>query len=186
MRVAIIADTHVPSRADALPDWVRDEVRDADHVVHAGDFDSRAAYDDLADLAADLTAVRGNMDPEMDGVDLPETATVELGGVRFVVTHGTGSLDDYRDRVVGIVREEVADADDDLPTVGVCGHTHELVDERVESEDRGDSSRQTPFAAEISLLNPGSATGADPAEFPSMYVARVEDGDFDVRVEKRE
>ncbi|WP_254537060.1 metallophosphoesterase family protein [Halomarina litorea] len=185
MQLAILADTHVPSRADAIPDWVREAVRAADHVVHAGDFDSQETYDQIADLSAELTAVRGNMDPELDP-ELPETTTVELGGVRFVVTHGTGPIEDNHDRVVGIVREVVADTDDDLPLVGVSGHTHHLVDETVESEDRGDSARQTPFAPTVRLLNPGSATGADPAEFPSMYLVEVEDGDLEVHVEKHE
>jgi hypothetical protein len=185
MHVAIVADTHVPSRADELPDWVREAVRDADHVIHAGDFDSQEAYEEIADLAAELTAVRGNMDPEIEGAELPETTTVDLGGVRFVVTHGTGPIEDYRDRVVGIVRANV-DSESDVPTVGVSGHTHQLVDETIGSGDRGETDRQTPYGAGIRLLNPGSATGADPAEFASIYVVRCEDGEIDVRTRREE
>ncbi len=156
MRVAIISDTHIPSRAAKLPPWVREIVGAADHTLHAGDFDSESAYETIAELAdGNLTAVSGNM----DRLGLPETATVRLGGVAFVLTHGTGDLAGYRERVVETVEAENPDA------VGVCGHTHEHMDERV----RG-----------IRLLNPGSATGASPAEFASVMTAEIDDGTLSV------
>jgi len=40
MELAILSDTHVPGQADALPDAFRERVREADHVIHAGDFGS--------------------------------------------------------------------------------------------------------------------------------------------------
>lgn len=62
-QIAIIADTHVPSRESALPEWVVDELERADHTIHAGDFASRQAYDRIVALAnRNLTAVRGNTD----------------------------------------------------------------------------------------------------------------------------
>lgn len=161
MRVAIIADTHVPSRADAIPGWVRDELREADRVVHAGDFDSAAAHEEVDSLADDLTAVRGNMDPNLG---LPEVATLDVAGVRFVVTHGTGPLAGYGDRVGAAVAER---ADPDRPTVGVAGHTHQRMDETVNG---------------YRVLNPGSATGARPASDPSMMVAEVTDAELSVEV----
>ena len=159
-QVAIISDTHIPSRAERIPDWVVAEIERADHTIHAGDFDSAEALDAVRDLADSLTVVSGNMD---GGLSLPETAAVEIGGVEFVVTHGTGDLDGYEERVAGIVRK----AADDGPTVGVSGHTHRVLDEVIEG---------------VRLLNPGSATGADPATVESMLVAEVEDGELDVTV----
>lgn len=161
MRLAILSDTHVPSRAQEVPEWVEEEVEAADHVVHAGDFDSEAAYEGVESLAAELTAVHGNMDPR--DLDLPTTATVELGGVRFVVTHGTGPLENYDDRVVETARENA----DGRNVVAVAGHTHEVRDDDFD---------------DVRLLNPGSATGADPASRTTMYRATVEDGDVDVEL----
>jgi hypothetical protein len=182
MRVAVCADTHVPSRAEAIPDWVREELREADHVVHAGDFDSPEAYAEVADLSAELTAVRGNMDPDLPDADLPETATAELGSVLFVVTHGTGSLEDYRDRVAGVVEDAAGSTA--LPVVGVCGHTHQVLDETVPATGP-DTERQTPFADGVRLLNPGSATGADPATRTTMMRLDVDGGEIDVRLLER-
>ena len=136
--VAILGDTHVPSRARALPAWVVDLVERADHVVHTGDFDSRDAHDRVADLAASLTAVRGNTDPA--ALDLPAVTTTTVGGVEFVVTHGDGR-GDYDRRLLETVR-----AHGGPDAVGVAGHTHRPRDDTV------DGTR---------LVNPGSATGAN-------------------------
>ncbi|MDS0294002.1 metallophosphoesterase family protein [Halogeometricum luteum] len=159
--LAVVSDTHVPSREERIPEWVEERIREADHVVHAGDFDSAEAYDRVVELAggeANLTAVVGNIDPR--GFDLPETATLDVEDVRFVVTHGSGSLEGYRERVVEAVRE--AGGSD---AVGICGHTHDVMDEFVDG---------------VRLLNPGSATGAEPAAETTMYRLTVEGSDVSV------
>jgi len=157
-RIAILADTHIPSRRAALPGFVREELREADLAIHAGDFDSQAAHESIVDLAGDLTAVTGNMDPVLD---LPRVATRTAGGVTFVVTHGTGSPAGYEDRVAGIVREH------DAAAVGVAGHTHDVLDTEV---------------AGVRLLNPGSATGAAPAARATMYRAIARNGELEVEL----
>lgn len=163
-RLAIISDTHVPSRADRIPEWVQEAVRSADHTVHAGDYDTEGAYRNVLELTGgDLTAVRGNMDPA--SIDAPTVATLSFGGVDFVVTHGSGPIHNYRRRIARTVTEEDPDA------VGICGHTHETMDETVDG---------------VRLLNPGSATGARPASTTSMLLADVEDGELDVLLRERE
>jgi putative phosphoesterase len=159
MNVAILSDTHIPSRAHRIPDAFRKHIRTADHVVHAGDFDSKGALADMRDLAPELTAVSGNMDPR---VGLPAVATVELGGITVVVTHGTGSHHGWHDRVANAVRGEAEE-----PRVGVAGHTHEVVDTIHDG---------------VRILNPGSATGAAPAERTTMMTAEVVDGELEVTV----
>jgi putative phosphoesterase len=162
MQVAVISDTHIPSRAHRIPEAFRERIRAADHVIHAGDFDSTGALADQRDLAPALTAVHGNMDPR---VGLPSVARVDLGGVTFVVTHGTGPSRGWQDRVADTTRGEAEE-----PRVGVAGHTHEVVD----TEHRG-----------VRLLNPGSATGAAPAARTTMLTAEVSDGDLAVTVHER-
>jgi hypothetical protein len=161
MRAALVSDTHIKSRAAELPEWVREELRAADHVIHAGDFDSRPALEDIRSLAAEATLVGGNMDRSLG---LPEVETVALGGLCFVVTHGTGPDANYESRVAAIVDEYAAT---DRPTVGVSGHTHGVLDTTVDG---------------YRLLNPGSATGAWPAQEATMMVADVEGGNLDVEV----
>ncbi len=168
LRVAVISDTHIPSRANRIPDWVRTRILRADHTIHAGDFDSADALASVHELTdGNYTAVGGNTDP--DSLRLPEVATLDVGGVTFVVTHGTGPKRGYEERVARIVRETVAEADGvtaDSSVVGVAGHTHRLMDEVVDG---------------IRLLNPGSATGAAPAKTATMFVATVDDGEISVQ-----
>jgi putative phosphoesterase len=162
MDVVLVSDTHVPSRASTIPEWVCERLRTADRVVHAGDFDSVAAFETVRDLAggeAVLTAVRGNADPPT--VDLPRVATLDVEGVRLAVTHG----DRFRSGTdfVGFAHENDAD-------VAVAGHTHSHVDEDHDG---------------VRLLNPGSATGAAPADETSLSVLSVEAGTLAVEHERR-
>jgi putative phosphoesterase len=159
-RLAVMSDTHVPGRAESIPSWVRDRTLSVDHVVHAGDFDSPEALADVRDLATDLTAVTGNMDR---GLDLPATATVELGGVTVALTHGTGPPAGYEERVIQTAQEAGA-------AVAVAGHTHEVLDRE---------------RAGVRALNPGSATGAPPATETTMMTATADEGTIDVTIHEQ-
>ncbi len=164
MEVVLLSDTHIPSRAATLPPWVRDIIQTADHVIHAGDVDSQSAYVEIRELAdGDLTAVAGNTD---GAYPLPSVATVDVDATRFVVTHGTGSQNGYVDRVAATVAEQAAATGS---TVGVAGHTHEVLD---------------ITASGYRVLNPGSATGAWPAQEATLMVADVTGGDIDVEIHR--
>jgi putative phosphoesterase len=160
MDVAIVSDTHIPSRASRIPEPFRERIAAADHVIHAGDFDSPEALADVRDLATDLTAVTGNMDR---GLDLPATATVELGGVTVALTHGTGPPAGYEERVIQTAQEAGAG-------VAVAGHTHEVLDRE---------------RAGVRALNPGSATGAPPATETTMMTATADEGTIDVTIHEQ-
>jgi putative phosphoesterase len=156
--IAVLSDTHVPERADGIPDWAIERIEAADHVVHAGDFTTPAVLETVRTAADEaLTAVSGNMDSQLG---LPDVATLSIEDVRFVVTHGTGALDGYEQRVVTTVRE-TADRD----AIGIAGHTHEPLDERVDG---------------VRLLNPGSVTGAGPAIQKTMMTVNVDEDEVDV------
>ena len=176
MEIALISDTHIPSRASRIPDTFRERIEAADHVVHAGDFGSVEAFDSVAENAADLTAVYGNADPAE--IDLPPVASLSAEGVTVVVSHGmvnfveraVGSTEgvvfgpeDWFDAVVDVAR---ARADDGGTIVGVAGHTHEVVDETRDG---------------VRVLNPGTATGVGGDDVPAtMLTAEVADGSVDV------
>lgn len=90
MRVGLISDTHGLLRPQAL-----DFLRGSDHIIHAGDIVDRgkapSILDTLAGLAP-LTAVRGNNDHGAWAAQLPETATLTLGGVVIHVIHDLNEL----------------------------------------------------------------------------------------------
>lgn len=58
--MALVSDTHIPTRASEIPGPFAERICGVDHVIHAGDFVSEAAFDTIADLAdGALTAVEG-------------------------------------------------------------------------------------------------------------------------------
>lgn len=161
MTIAIISDTHIPDREQSIPASFRELIADADHVVHAGDFTSSDVLDDVRDLADELTAVHGNMDP--GDIGLPSVTSVEIDDLAVVVRHGTvGTMAEWRTLLAETARAEATE-----PRVAVGGHSHQLADT---TEDG------------VRLPNPGSVTGADPADHPTMLTAEVVGDDLDVTV----
>ncbi|QCJ45731.1 metallophosphoesterase family protein [Haloprofundus sp. MHR1] len=152
----------MPSSADDLPEWVRTRLADADYTLHTGEFDSVEAYETVLALTDGmLTAVAGDADPSE--LDLQPVEAVELEGVTFVVTRDRARLADaVRERLDGAPVGD--DSEGDLDVVGVLGDDHDPTDERVDG---------------VRVLRPGSATGAPPTAQPTMFVAQVEDGEYE-------
>jgi len=179
VKVALVSDTHVPDRAEAIPETFRERIAAADHTVHAGDFETAAVLDEIRDLAGELTAVYGNADPA--DTDLPAVDSVTVDGVTFVVTHGmTNHLEaavythgnvlareDWLAAIADTARARTRAWSGDESVVGVGGHTHQVTDETHEG---------------FRVLNPGTATGAAPAETATMMTVEVAEGGVDVTV----
>lgn len=135
MRLLLLADTHVPTRARDLPAQVWAEVDAADLVVHAGDWVSVDLLDRLEQRARGLLACWGNNDGPELRARLPEVARATLEGVRVAVVHETGGR---------AGREARADAAHPGTDLLVFGHSHIPWD--------------TTSPAGMRLLNPGSPT----------------------------
>ncbi|WP_037571393.1 metallophosphoesterase family protein [Phaeacidiphilus oryzae] len=91
VRLLLTSDTHVPKRARRLPGPLLAGIREADVVVHAGDWVDEATLDLLEAESNRLIAVWGNNDGPGLRARLPEVATAELAGVRLAVVHETGA-----------------------------------------------------------------------------------------------
>lgn len=122
MRIGIISDTHGLLRPEAL-----DFLRGADNIVHGGDIGGLEIIDALSALAP-LTVVRGNNDGGAWAEAVPETALLQVDGLRLFVIHDLAQL--RIDPVAAGIR------------VVVSGHSH-----RPRAEQRGP----------VLYLNPGSA-----------------------------
>ena len=62
LTLAVLADTHLPRGTRRLPDACVERLRAADLVIHAGDFSTVAAYEEIAGSAASWSRVHGNVD----------------------------------------------------------------------------------------------------------------------------
>jgi len=135
----LLADTHLPTRARALPDAVWAAVEAADLVLHAGDWVSAALLDELERRSARCLGVTGNNDGPDLRARLPEVARVEADGVRLAVVHETGPARGREERCAQRF------PDDD---VLVFGHSH----------IPWDTTAARPDGGALRLLNPGSPT----------------------------
>lgn len=135
MRIVVLGDTHIPRRAEWLPEEIVSflESKDFDLIVFTGDLTDERVLRYLKNLA-EVVAVRGNM----DHLNLPEYLEVQISRLKAGIIHGDqvyprGDRDQLED--IGIEREV---------DILFNGHTH------------------SPhiFPGKVLLLNPGSATGA--------------------------
>jgi len=134
VRLLLLADTHLPTRARDLPPVVWSLVDDVDLVVHAGDWVEVELLDRLG-ARAQLLGCWGNNDGAPLRARLPEVARATLAGVRVAVVHETGGRSG---------REARADRDHPGTDLLVFGHSHIPWD--------------TVTPAGMRLLNPGSPT----------------------------
>jgi putative phosphoesterase len=158
IRLLLLADTHVPKRARALPAQVWRAVDEADVVFHAGDWQVPEVLDELESRARRLVGVWGNNDGAELRERLPEVARVEIGGVRFAMTHETGAA---RGR-----ERRMAQAFDDVDVL-VFGHSH-IPWDTVAGADTANAG--------LRLLNPGSPTDRRRQPECTLMTAQVLDG----------
>src|SRR5687767_12095670 len=135
MKLLIMSDTHVPTRARDLPSGLWDAVDSADVVMHAGDWVDISLFEALEARSARLVACWGNNDGDDLRARMPEVANVSLEGVRFTIVHETGPAKGRGRRM-----SAAYPATDVL----VFGHSHIPWDTVTETSLR--------------LLNPGSPT----------------------------
>lgn len=158
MRLLLISDTHIPTRARDLPARVWDEVDAADVVIHAGDWMDPALLDVLEQRSARLLACWGNNDGPDLRARLPEVARATLDGVRVAVTHEAGASRGREKRMAA------AFPDTD---VLVFGHSHIPWDTTATRDAGGGALR---------LLNPGSPTDRRRQPHHTYMTATIADG----------
>ena len=80
MKIFILSDTHGLLRPEVV-----EHLKKADAILHAGDINTQAIVDALAQYAP-LYIVRGNNDKDW-AEGIPHDRTVTLGGVKFYLVH---------------------------------------------------------------------------------------------------
>jgi uncharacterized protein len=149
VRVAVIADTHLPRGARRIPQACLDLLGASDVILHAGDVTSASELEELAALGPPVHAVHGNMDDATLLERLPGALVVEVAGVRIGMTHDAGPRAGREERLVRRFPGCAA---------VVYGHTHEP---------------QVACVGEVWVLNPGSPTERRRAPSHTMLVLEV-------------
>jgi len=159
MLIGLISDTHIPERANKIPEKVFDVFKDVEMILHAGDLVSRNFIQELENLAPTI-CVQGNMD-RMYGLNLPKREIIKIDNLTIGMDHGEVYPRGDTQQLKYIGMEMGVD-------VLVTGHTH------------------TPFIKELKnmiLLNPGSPTVPRMSD-PSVMLIDVDYNDLDARIIK--
>lgn len=147
--VGLISDTHIPSRAKAIPNEVFKIFNGVSLILHAGDLTQISVIDELQQLAP-VVAVSGNMDRGEVRERLPKMNSVRVYDWKIGVIHDPGIFSGTR-RMKTIAKQNNLDA-------LVFGHTHRP------------SIRQ---AGEALFVNPGSPTNPLPPFITKPTVAML-------------
>jgi uncharacterized protein len=149
VRALVLADTHVPGFAKALPDALVPELERSDVILHAGDVDAAPLLDLLAGFAAVHVALGNNDGQDVRAWGALEEVHIELEGVAVGMVHDSGPRQG-RDRRL---RRRFPD-----DRVIVFGHSH------------------VPMAYEddgVLFVNPGSPTWKRRQPRPTFAVLTV-------------
>ena len=133
MRIGLLADTHIPESADALPVEVLDAFRGVDLILHAGDIYILDVLNDLERIAPVLAA-SGDDDYGATMADrrVKKIHVLELEGKTLWLGHERHHLR--------------MQSQHESPDIIVFGHEHRAVNERI---------------GETMYVNPGSPTYLD-------------------------
>lgn len=127
--ITVISDTHGRD-THRLNDHALTAVREADLVLHAGDFTTESVLDAFESESTRFAGVTGNNDTALTE-RLPATRTVEHEGIRIALTHGH----EHTETALSLFgQQEHAD-------LLVVGHTHKP---------------QFGYIGDLPVLNPGS------------------------------
>ena len=153
MRIIVISDTHVPERADKLPEKLLEDIKKADMLIHVGDFVSIEMLSELRSLCGNLKAVWGNMDPDEIKNKLPEKEIFNIGKHRIGIIHGFGAPDKMTENLSSIFEK-------DKPDLIIFGHSHSALNEK---------------KGGVIFFNPGSPTDKVFAKYNSYGIIEIND-----------
>jgi uncharacterized protein len=156
VRLALIADTHLPRGDRRLTERCIEVIRSADLIVHAGDFSTTEVLEELRALGP-VAAVHGNVDSTELRRALPEALSLEIEGVTLGVVHDAGPAKGRFERL----RARFPDAD-----AVVFGHSHMPLHEQRDA---------------FQIFNPGSPTERRRAPHRSIGEATVARGRIEFR-----
>lgn len=163
--IAIISDSHIPTRSEEIPEPFWEKIEEADITVHAGDYDREETYNAVETYSNKFYGVKGNCD-FFEAEGLKESHTFQHKDLSFGVYHGTG----ITPRAHKPTLLKIAEKDLEVQIL-IHGHSHH--------ED-------IHFEENTLLLNPGSCTGAgggsSQPSSPTMMTVTAENGQIQVKI----
>ena len=152
MKIVVISDTHMPKKANHFPARLTEELKSADRIIHAGDWQSRDVYKELLKYAP-VDGVYGNRDDDEIRKIMPEKKLIKLKGWSIGIVHGQGEKKTTVKRALEAFENE-------NPDMIIFGHSH------------------IPFVKvtkKTLLFNPGSPTDKRKSPYFSFGILTIGD-----------
>ncbi|MFC7063042.1 metallophosphoesterase family protein [Halobacillus seohaensis] len=135
MEIVVVSDTHMPKKNKPMPDRLKQEMKKADLVIHAGDWQTPEVYEEFQQYGK-LIGVYGNVDTDEIKQLVPRRQIISIQGFSIGIVHGHGEKKTTEKRVVEEFDQEKVD-------LIIFGHSHLPL---------------LKFSKKTMLFNPGSAT----------------------------
>ena len=149
-RIGVIADTHIPSQAQELPEKLLEQLQQTDFIIHAGDFEDLNTLKALRAIKR-VVAVHGNMDSAKVRKQLQQREVINVDHFKIGIIHGWGDPHSLPKRAVEVFK------DDNVDCV-IFGHSHQAHNQSVDG---------------VLAFNPGSPTDTIYAHFRSFGILEV-------------
>ena len=158
--IAVISDSHIPKRAEKIPEEFHRKLEKADVTVHCGDFETQQVHEELKEKY-DIIGVKGNC----DHFQLEASQKFQASGIDFGVYHGAGITPRGHHPTL-VKTAETLNVD-----VLFHGHTHQ---------------EEITQASKKILLNPGSCTGvgggSSSKKNPTMMTVKASKDELEVKI----
>ena len=158
--IAIISDSHIPKRAEKIPEEFHEKLEKADKTVHCGDFETQEKYENLKEKY-DIIGVKGNC----DYFEIQASQKFTESEINFGVYHGAGITPRGHHPTLAQTAETL-----DVEVL-FHGHTHQ---------------QEIAKHEEKILLNPGSCTGvgggSSSEKNPSMMTVEASEDSLEVKI----
>ena len=158
VRVVVLADTHIPDFAKALPVALAPALRRAGLILHAGDVNSAAVLNELAAYAPVHVALGNNDRLEVASWGASPEVVLQIDGVRLAMVHDAGPRQGRERRL----SRRFPDAN-----LIVFGHSHIPIDAE---------------ASGIRFFNPGSPTWKRRQAAPTFGTFTISNGRVRTRI----
>jgi len=167
--IGIISDTHIPSRAENLPEEIFEIFQDMDLIIHSGDIENLETIEKLEKIAR-VVVVQGNMDQKEIKEKLPAGITFDIYDWKIGIVHSPFPF--WLGSHFNFVQEKMAKElfEKENLDILIFGHTHQAFVKKLEFG-----------AKKVLLINPGSATVPFFGE-PSVAILKIDSDKFEVKL----
>lgn len=160
-RITVIADTHIPAKAEHLPEAFLKKAKDTDLFLHAGDLVDLSVLKELEAIAP-VKAVWGNMDPLEVHKKLRQKELIKVEGIVIGLMHGRGNP-------LGLLALLQDEFKNDSVDIIIFGHSHKATNSKIDN---------------ILFFNPGSLTDMLFSSCASYGTIEVEGKNYQAKIER--